>query len=591
MRACRILAARPERAYQAIAQLCEERDDNIAPAPTANSYVSPRISIPPQTPYSVGTHSFRPRGAPERERLPLPRQPLRQDNQPSLPHTVASRSPPEHMAPKRTKWTSPPPPEAPEGDHVSFADRLGLGISLATSSTDAREHEKSYLSSSSNSEILSDDGEVASDIAPDDDVKSVQSFTGEPSRAFRPEGTPFSPSSVPHVPHALPILMALQQQVRARAMDDSTPTPYGHGPRGRRSSRPFYDIGPTVPPMPLTKQAFGAHLGVPSKLDIGRRSNSGPSRVTNPPRMSPTILSQMPFNIPLPPSPVTPAVSSPPTIYYETNAPATGRGRGSAHSSPHHSPHPSSPHRSSPQSPINPLTLYQQQFYTPQIQGHRSPDLAQGASDTPRMERRALKLPNGAVSAATQNTFDPRPVHTHSQSSSTIIAPTTPGASSSAFPTLSVDSQSSSPTHSPARIPLPRNSLLSSFSSHRNSIGPAVSQNTTTSIDTPSPPSSASSRSASAGSASPTSTSPRTVDLNSPISPSSPVTAKQLYQQDEGRRQRVESAKFIGTPSSPDTHSETQAIGFPVSAEVSSEEPKSDISLTQQLKNLAVGDS
>lgn len=72
----------------------------------------------------------------------------------------------------------------------------------------AREHEKSYLSTSCNSEILSDNGEVTTDIAPDDDVKSVQYFTDEPSRVFRPEGTIFSPSSVPHVPQGFNRLAA-----------------------------------------------------------------------------------------------------------------------------------------------------------------------------------------------------------------------------------------------------------------------------------------------------------------------------------------------------------------------------------------------
>lgn len=228
------------------------------------------------------------------------------------------------------------------------------------------------------------------------------------------------------------------------------------------------------------------------------------------------------------------------------------------------------------------------------MQGHRSPDLAQGTADSPRpiMERRASKLPNGAISSPTQLTFDPRPIHTHSQSSSTIIAPTTPGASSSTFAPHSINSQNSSPTHSPARISLPRNSLLSSFRSHQNSLGPVVTQNTPTSIGTPSPPSSDSSRSASAGSASPTSTSPRIVDLNSPIySSSPPITAKHHYQHAEGRRQRVESAKFIGTPSPPVSSNETQALGFSVSAEVSSETTEADRSLTQQLENLAVGDS
>ncbi|EJD04947.1 PAP/OAS1 substrate-binding domain-containing protein, partial [Fomitiporia mediterranea MF3/22] len=179
MRASRILQHRQERGYQALAQLCEERDDSTTRMNAAHNtiFVPPRLSFPPQTPYSIGSNSFRPNGAPARDRLSPPRKILEENAPPDVAPDVQPRSPPEHMAPKRTQFTSPPPPEAPEDDVASFESRLSQGLSLATAPTDAREQERAYMSSSSNSEILSDDGDVRSDVAQEDDVKSVRSFT------------------------------------------------------------------------------------------------------------------------------------------------------------------------------------------------------------------------------------------------------------------------------------------------------------------------------------------------------------------------------------------------------------------------------
>src|SRR5215472_115498 len=138
MRASRILASRPERAIVALAELCEERkDEELVPAPP---YVPPRLStLPPQTPYTVGSFPLRPKGAAP-DRLSPPTQFF----EPSIVRgsnavPVSIPIPPEHMAAKRGKWTSPPPPEASPSDHTLFEDQLGKGLQLATSSTDARE--------------------------------------------------------------------------------------------------------------------------------------------------------------------------------------------------------------------------------------------------------------------------------------------------------------------------------------------------------------------------------------------------------------------------------------------------------------------
>ena len=133
MRASRILSLRPERAIIAIAQLCEERADILGPIPATPSSVPPRLSpFPPQTPYTVGSSPMRPNEI----HMPTPSRasPPSTSNEPTrVPSIVPPESDtPEHMAPQRAKWTSPPPASAPSADHLSFENRLGLGLSLAT---------------------------------------------------------------------------------------------------------------------------------------------------------------------------------------------------------------------------------------------------------------------------------------------------------------------------------------------------------------------------------------------------------------------------------------------------------------------------
>ena len=172
MRASRILSARPERAWLALAELCDERkDDELVSAP---SHVAPRLSNPPpQTPFPVGSQSMRASKAPQPDRLSPTAQLMEHDNGASVPQ-VAESPVPEHMAPRRGQWTSPPPPEAPPTDHTLFEAQLGKGLKLATASTEAREKE-SCNSPSSNSETYTD--EDRSEAAESDDITSVRSFT------------------------------------------------------------------------------------------------------------------------------------------------------------------------------------------------------------------------------------------------------------------------------------------------------------------------------------------------------------------------------------------------------------------------------
>jgi terminal uridylyltransferase len=196
MRASRILAARPERTIVALAQLCEERESEFVRPLAPQPFVPPRLApIPAQTPYSVGSNTLRPKSAAQDRLSPPPRMFESSDspNTNQSPTEVVvpqERDPPEHMAPRRSKWTSPPPPDDP--DHVSYESRLGLGISLATSSSTAREPEPSRGSSSSNSEILTDE-----DVHDKADLESVGSFTsadGQPQPAPKRPLSFFGPS-------------------------------------------------------------------------------------------------------------------------------------------------------------------------------------------------------------------------------------------------------------------------------------------------------------------------------------------------------------------------------------------------------------
>ncbi|KAF7297104.1 hypothetical protein MIND_00943300 [Mycena indigotica] len=178
MRASRILANRPERAVIALAELCAERaDEDLVTAP--NYGVS---RPPPQTPYTVGSGSARPKASVTPTiSAPTPTTPNTFDvNKTGLPALPTSA----HMAAKRSKWTSPPPPDASEDAREQFETNLGQGLELATSSTGAarqrdRESWSSEIHSESasegTSEVFTDTDTSVSDAG--SDVVSVRSYT------------------------------------------------------------------------------------------------------------------------------------------------------------------------------------------------------------------------------------------------------------------------------------------------------------------------------------------------------------------------------------------------------------------------------
>ncbi|KAK7688506.1 hypothetical protein QCA50_008044 [Cerrena zonata] len=186
MRASRILASRPERAIVALAQLCEERKDEelLQASPSrssATTFNPPRLSpLPPQTPYTVGSNPMRTAPA-DRLSPPQMHDPpsfVQKSNMERLPSMVPDHQF-EHMAPKRAKWTSPPPPEASYEDREAFDDQLGRVFALATASNAAREREREQDTASERSVMTDDDFEENRSLAESDDVRSIRSFTDE----------------------------------------------------------------------------------------------------------------------------------------------------------------------------------------------------------------------------------------------------------------------------------------------------------------------------------------------------------------------------------------------------------------------------
>lgn len=228
MRASRILAMRP-RAILALSQLCEEKAGPTSPAPPPPLFVPPRLSLPPQGSFSAGTSPMQSRGASSERHSPRPEffEPGRR--------TTAEHHMPEHMAPKRSQWTSPPPPEASPEHHAIFQDQLDQGIALATASTFARECAASTASGDS-LEILNDE-ESHSEAAGSDDLQSTRSFN---------EGSLGEPPSIPVTVVTQPL-----------------------GSRGRLISRP------ADPPDDRTIRTITDQVAE-IKADLIQRSQSGP---------------------------------------------------------------------------------------------------------------------------------------------------------------------------------------------------------------------------------------------------------------------------------------------------------------------------
>jgi terminal uridylyltransferase len=316
MRATRILSTRPERAHYAIVQLCEERVDVLTPAtsPTA-AFVPPRLSpFPPQTPYTVGSSPMRLTmiEVPDPNIISdTPQKPL-QSGAVSAPGP--STSTPNHMGPKRSKWTSPPPPSASAEDRSQFESQLGLGLALATLPTDARQTNGGYASSSNNSEILTDDG---------DDLQSIQSL----SLSEAPERDSDKCNGVSaSLPSSSPLTSSpLVSTLNMAANSPSSPIPGGNivSPKAPyivpRESYP-----PVLPnPLQVLRGRSARHLDFIStspRLNSPRRSHSGPPGPLSAGFTGkPFPLLTMAVMTPLPPSPPPPPLSSlQPYVYYES---------------------------------------------------------------------------------------------------------------------------------------------------------------------------------------------------------------------------------------------------------------------------------
>ncbi|TFK71551.1 hypothetical protein BDN72DRAFT_727699, partial [Pluteus cervinus] len=385
MRASRILASRPERAIVALADLCEERKDEelISPPP----YAAPRLSnFPPQTPYTVGSQPMRQKGL-QTERLSPPTTFSDASPRQKLPQTF-QRHLPDHMAPKRGKWTSPPPPDASMADHSLFEAELDKGLELATSSMTARERDLCYHSSSSNSEIFTD--EEHSDAAESDEIRSVHSMHDATSPAIsmslrRASWYTQEANRIPgHEFHHSEYFTRSPLNGRLRF--------------SRPQERGDLSTSPTI---------RNLNEAVPfSKSDLARRSisNSRGAKVSWP---SGTPIA---VNIPLPPSPDSPLHASIPesssTVFYQTNTTKSPR------------LYPTSGSHSS----------FLSQYPAHQFQTHNVPhDIFPPSmpSLTSTNSRGVVGLPHSGRSSAGPETPTPFS-HRHSLSGTTITAPTPP---------------------------------------------------------------------------------------------------------------------------------------------------------------------
>ena len=139
MHASRILAMRP-RAISALSQLCEEKVGEPLPLVLPPSiFVPPHLSVPAQATHSVGNSPTQSKGPSPSGRLFLRPKLLEHAKETLTMQCTPVQTPPEHMALKRSWWTSPSPPEAPPAQHAIFEDQFDQGSALATSSS-AREN-------------------------------------------------------------------------------------------------------------------------------------------------------------------------------------------------------------------------------------------------------------------------------------------------------------------------------------------------------------------------------------------------------------------------------------------------------------------
>lgn len=524
MRASRILAARPERAFVALAQLCEERKDEelLHASPSRSSFTLPRLSSVPkaaQTPYTIGSNPMRPSGAPEPDRLSPPE--VHQIPSALSPRPTPSM-PPEHMAPKRAKWTSPPPPEAPEEDHSAFEDRLDHGLSLATAATDAREIDHETASSSANSEILTDDDDRRS-VADSDDVASIRSYT---EGTYLQRHASYSAQASPQFP------AYVVDPSTSRGGPRPSGSPYEGGVdqrllsklRGRPSVKPMQYVSETAEsPRSQLRARQDTGFIPPPRMDTGtpRRSMSGPARALQTNRYSLSALPAVVTPLSVYPSrahAVNQQVQHRSNVFYETSSPI--RDRMVRALSSHYA------------MPIARLPAYGRLDGLPQGE-QMTPQFDNTSPQHYRLSAESPVGPTPPLSTTPSQVYIPQSrtsSHSHSHSQSTIIAPPSPSSkahhlssaldrqrpSSSRTPSGSTD-RCAYPSMPSSNIPPPPSefrcsSSLASVSS--TSASPAMSY----------------SSSRYAASVSPVSTSPPSPSQSETASPSpdsaSPVTAK-----------------------------------------------------------------
>ncbi|KAJ6520627.1 hypothetical protein DFH09DRAFT_1427096 [Mycena vulgaris] len=513
MRASRILSNRPERAVVALAELCAERPDEDLVSPPATASAFGVLRPPPQTPYSVGSGSGR---STKTSISP----PISVSPRAGTGTTLPAPPPSAHMAPRRSKWTSPPPPGAPADARALFESNLGYGLELATSSTEAREREQraqsegtSESASEGTSEVFTDTDASASDAG--SDVMSVRSFTegvavreGDPGPAH---GNGWRRPSWHARDTARPIVQS-HQHLGVDAAYYGASGRLSAGARGRNQrERERAAAAASAPPTVWTND---------SGASSSRRSSSGPPRTAGwAPTLSTTPIATLP---PLPPSPESPPLHSPSgqhfshfdsphTVFYQTSP------RPSPHSSPRPNVYP--PPGSAPSSyPTYPQFLSNSNIIGVGVPSDVFPSnhpplslaLASSSSSTPR-EHTPVPKTNPSPSANppspswTRIVSQHTNVHAHSRSGSTITNAPTP--KPHAHPVFSqqqamrVSVSSSSPSLSGAPS-LPPNRYphdeedgehehSAEFSSATSSPTPSLSTGYETSVSTspsPSPP-------------------------------------------------------------------------------------------------------
>lgn len=284
MRASRILSGKPDRALIVLAQLCEEREEELVPASVPYAGAAPRLPpIPPQVPYTVGSSQHAPgfiqpvdaKTPPRRLFEPLPTaataSTVSHERKTSVELVEGTTPVLQHMAPTRGKWTSPPPPDAPPSVLDSYRDNLGLGLSIATSSTPAREMKDHSPTSSS-----------ASDVLTEDDLRSVASGSqpSSPQSGSEPDkGQKYLPSSKKSVP---PAHLQLRKSPKLGVLEHEDDTPkaseLSHPHRGRETERTNSNASISTPTM------NGSLLPRPPVLPLSnpKRSSSGPPALKSP---------------------------------------------------------------------------------------------------------------------------------------------------------------------------------------------------------------------------------------------------------------------------------------------------------------------